>query len=531
VAPLTRHFQVTFTRSWPPIWLLLAALLLGLALSRLPLSTSLVLLLATAVFLLVAIEPLAGILLALLAGPFGALERIALGNVTLDSGQFFLLLALASWMARGLRQRRIAMPAVPLNGPLFLFIGVAAVTVVGSPSPVLGLKELLKWLEIAAIVWLVVDRAAAWRLAAARPRPPAGTATEARITGRDITPYLLFGLLFAGLVQAAVGVWQFAWRGDGPEHFLILGRFYRAYGTFEQPNPFGGYMGLNAALALGVLLGLLRHYGLPRRLTPSAWRLAPGARLSSSALWLLFVAVCAGLTSLALLFSWSRGAWLALAAAVVTLVLFWPRRLWLGAGLVGLVVAGLWLSLSFNWLPASVGDRLASLGRDFQPGDVRGVAINDANYAVVERLAFWQAAVGMAEDHFWWGVGFGNYEAAYPAYALINWPLALGHAHNYYLNLLAETGMLGSVAYLIFWAAVFRQTICALRAHEWPRRGIALGLLAAWVYLSVHHLVDKLYVNNIYIHLGVMLALLQLLILEAREDKSKLSAARMAAES
>jgi O-antigen ligase len=112
------------------------------------------------------------------------------------------------------------------------------------------------------------------------------------------------------------------------------------------------------------------------------------------------------------------------------------------------------------------------------------------------------------------GVGFGNYEAAYPAFALINWPDALGHAHNYYLNLLAETGVVGLGAYLFFWAAVFWQTLTVLGQLKWPERGIALGLLAAWVALATHHLVDKLYVNNIYIHLGVMLGLLQLL-----EDK------------
>ncbi|MGB4869875.1 MAG: hypothetical protein WBP47_07475, partial [Candidatus Promineifilaceae bacterium] len=42
-------------------------------------------------------------------------------------------------------------------------------------------------------------------------------------------------------------------------------------------------------------------------------------------------------------------------------------------------------------------------------------------------------------------------------------------------------------------------------------RGIILGLMACWAALTVHHLVDKLYVNNIYIHLGVMLGLLALL--------------------
>jgi putative inorganic carbon (hco3(-)) transporter len=518
VLPLARNFQVTLDRFWQPIWLLAPALALGAALSWLPLSASLVLILGTAVLLLILIEPLAGLMLALLAGPFGALERIALGNVVLDSGQIFLLLALASWLARGLRQRRIAIPSVPLNGPLLLFIVVAAITVVGSPSPTLGLKELLKWLEIAAIVWLVVDRAAEWRMAARGPgsRSGMGAGTELPNSEMRIVALLLFGLLLAGLIQASIGVWQFAWRGQGPEHFLILGRFYRAYGTFEQPNPFGGYMGLNAVLALGVMLGLLFQWRRHWRLIPLAWPTFSGRPLLSS-LALLFVAVCAGLTTLALFFSWSRGAWLALAAAVATLALFWSRRLWLGAGLVAVAGSLLWLSLSLNWMPPSVTDRLVTLGRDFHLGDVRGVAINDANYAVVERLAFWQAAAEMARDNFWWGVGFGNYEAAYPAYALINWPLALGHAHNYYLNLLAETGLLGTVAYLILWAAIVWQTIRALRAHEWPWRGVALGLLAAWVYLSVHHLVDKLYVNNIYIHLGVMLALLQLLVLQSRE--------------
>lgn len=513
---LTRNIQVTFGHAWQPVWLLALALLLGLVLSWLPLSTSLVLLLGTALLILVAVEPLAGLLLALLAGPFGALERIALGNTVLDSGQFFLLLALVSWLARGLRRRRITIPALPLNGPLFLFIAVASITVVGSPSPSLGLKELLKWLEIAAIVWLVVDRAAERRASVAGlwSRPTAAGETGTRAPESGIAYWLLSGLLLAGLVQALIGVWQFAWRGEGPQHFLILGRFYRAYGTFEQPNPFGGYMGLNAALALGVFLGLLLFLG---RRAPISWRAFAG-QPPASRLWLLFVALCAALTTVAALLSWSRGAWLALAAAMMTLALFWPRRRWLGVGLLGVAAGLLWLSLASDWLPASISGRLATLGQDFQLVDVRGVAITETNYAVLERLAFWQAAVDMARDHFWWGVGFGNYEVAYPAYALINWPLALGHAHNYYLNLLAETGIVGTVAYLSLWLAIVWQTTRALRGLQWPRRGIALGLLAAWVYLSVHHLVDKLYVNNIYIHLGVMLALLQLLDAEVRES-------------
>ena len=40
------------------------------------------------------------------------------------------------------------------------------------------------------------------------------------------------------------------------------------------------------------------------------------------------------------------------------------------------------------------------------------------------------------------------------------------------------------------------------------RRGLALGLLGAWTHLSVHQLVDSLYVNNIHLALAVLLGLL-----------------------
>jgi O-antigen ligase len=139
------------------------------------------------------------------------------------------------------------------------------------------------------------------------------------------------------------------------------------------------------------------------------------------------------------------------------------------------------------------------------------VAITPDNFAVMERMAHWQAALNMSNAHPWLGVGLGNYEAAYSQYALINWPNPLGHAHNYYLNLLAEIGVLGLLAYLLFWAAVIWVTGRSIRRSSYPQRGIALGLMGAWVHLAVHHMVDNLYVNNIYLHLGVLLGLLLLL--------------------
>jgi putative inorganic carbon (hco3(-)) transporter len=513
-------------RVWQPWWIWLAALSLGVALALGPVRLVVGVLGATAVFLLILRQPLVGLGLALLAGPWAALENVVLGPLLpggglLNSGQLLLLLTLAAWLARGLLCRRLVLPHTFLNIPLALLFYLMLLTLIHSYDLFAGFKELLKWLQMGLIVWLVADM-----VAGANQKPGFVLRTRRPMVSKSPVSFLAFqwllaALLLSGLSQALIGIWQFGLRATGPEHFMILGRFYRAYGTFEQPNPFGGFMNLLGLLAWGLLLGLLT-FGLFHLWT--RWRGQGDGRLTAVYyLWLAFAGLCAGAMSLALVFSWSRGAWLGFGAGLVMLLLTWPRRLWHGLALLAVSVGLVLLAVQFN-LPgtAVLTDRITSFAADLTLTDVRGVNIHDANYAVLERLAHWQAGLDMARDYPWLGVGIGNYEPAYADYALLNWPYALGHAHNYYINLLAETGILGLFGYILFWCIIIGYTIGISRRLDWPWRGIALGLFAAWMGFSVHHLVDKLYVNNIYFHLGLMWALLHLLRLEAVQGWSTL---------
>ncbi|MCP4417532.1 MAG: O-antigen ligase family protein [Chloroflexi bacterium] len=480
---------VSSPNKWQPAWFLLLAVLVGILLTQLSVANAGLLLLRTAVLLLTLIEPMVGLLVALLTGPLGATESSSL----LDSGQIFLLWSLLAWLAHGLRERRLFVPRTFLAVPLALFVGIAAVSVLNAPSYRFGLKELIKWIEMLAIMLMVLDRVRLWQ--------------EKQDESKRYWPivWLLAALFLAGVSQALLGIYQFGLRGEGPEHFLVLGRFYRAFGTFNQPNPFAGFLNLTAVLSLGIFLGYL----------PTLWQTIRARKLGDLQFpywWsTLAVGLVTAVSLLGVILSWSRGAWLSLGVATAVLILFWPRKRWHGALFLLLGAGVLLLGLQVGLIPASISARITSFSSDLRFGDVRGEDITDENYAILERLAHWQAALAMAEDHPWLGVGFGNYEPAYADYALINWPYPLGHAHNYYLNLLAETGIIGLMAYLLLWTAVFWQTFRLIRGQDGWQRGIALGLLAVWVTLTVHHLVDKLYVNNIYIHLGVLFGLLQLL--------------------
>jgi len=218
--------------------------------------------------------------------------------------------------------------------------------------------------------------------------------------------------------------------------------------------------------------------------------------------------------------SWSRGAWMGFGAAMVAMAGAVPKKAGWGLLLVGaLVVSGLGLYLT-GLLPVSVSARLTGFTEYLYFEDVRGIGINDANYAVLERLAHWQAALEMFRNHFWTGVGIGGYEPAYSDFALINWPLALGHAHNTYLTLAAETGLIGLVTYLVLWGVVFWATWRASRRTTGLLRGVAIGLLGAWTHLSVHHLLDSLYVNNVHLHIAAMLGMLAFIIQTSEGKRS-----------
>lgn len=341
------------------------------------------------------------------------------------------------------------------------------------------LTEWLKWAVIALMIWHLAQ----WQ----------------RLNWR----WLVFAVLASAVGNAIVGLYIF-FGGSGADHLLILGRYFRAFGTFGQPNPFGGFMGIALPLALMSAAHPLYQIALDLRARHpiSHWRVAQLAAASMAAAIILA----------ALFVSWSRGAWLGFAVSLALMLAALPRRRLHGFAFALMLAALFWAIWGAGLLPSSVVNRLTTAATDlFSIRDARGISFTPANYAVVERLAHWQAAIGMAQDHPFLGVGLGNYAQAYDEYRLINWEEPLGHAHNLYLNMLAETGLLGLAAYLTIWLIIFRLTWRTLRHPDRGARAIAIGLLGSWTYIAVHSVFDNLFVNNLFLHIGVLLGVLAIL--------------------
>lgn len=426
-----------------------------------------------------AITPLSAVVVLTVLAPMRTLIATeSPSQFPIDIGQIALAALLSAWLiARVARSQPllITRPS-PVKFALLIFIIAAGLTAFHAPSLTSWLTEWLKWVQILILVGIVADlgQSHCWE-------------------------WIVFALVTAGVANALIGIYQY-FGGSGALHLVVNDRFFRAFGTFGQPNPFGGFMGLLLPLSAGAATGYLSLF----------WR--KRSRSRSALLLCGFYGLALPIQLAAIIMSWSRGAWLGLAAAAIACAVALPqrsdRRLSALAAVTGIVTA-VWL---FNLLPPAIVDRITSPAQEFFAfDDMRGVDITPENYAVVERLAHWHAAIQMFEASPWIGVGFGNFSQVYDAYRLLNWPEPLGHAHNYYLNLLAESGIIGLLAYSKVWLIIVVTSWRARRHPDPLARFIAVGLIGSWAYLTVHHVFDNLYVNNLFLHLGLMLGVLEVL--------------------
>lgn len=462
------------------VWMGLA-LLLGILVARAPVMLIGGGLALVALVLITLVEPVLALVLMLSLAPLKTL--IATESPVafpVDVGQMSFALVVGMWALWRVTQRsHDPLPRTRLYLPLAVIMLAFVPSLFSALSAAAWVAEFIKWIEIVLLVLIVLDLRHRWT-------------------------WIAFGVVLAAVLQALIGLYEFRGGSGAPHLWIANYRYFRAFGTFGQPNPFSAFMGLTLPLALGLAWGYWsealvrfkqRPYHYPEGLVPG--------------MLAVLYAGCALILLAGLIASWGRGAWLGFGAAGVILVLFAPRRRWTGFLLVaagGMSLALLWVA---GYVPLSIQQRIESAPQDFVGfRDVRGMPISDENFAIVERLAHWQAAITMADAHPFTGVGLGNYETAYPAYRVPSWPNPLGHAHNDYLNVLAETGLVGLGGYLAGWALIVVWTWQTLQTSDPLKRGLALGLLGTWTHLAVHSFVDKLYVNNLFLHIGVMLGLL-----------------------
>jgi O-antigen ligase len=496
----------------------LVGLLLGLLaiamLIKLPSPWNLRIPLYLIVLVWTALRPRAALYLMPIAVPWGSIDTLTLGGLDLNSADILVGFLIIGWLLGyvlrpatyrgevgvdhiGVRDREEGRIPNYLIIAMLLMLATMILSMVVAVDIRSSLKEIAKWGEFVIIVLL--------------------GAQYLRTRGQIYTIAVI--TILAGITQAFYGYIQ-DFYNLGPESFIRASSL-RVYGSFGQPNPFGGYINMPLAIALALLL-------LGRNRTT---RILGGIAT-------VFLAI-------AVYLSQSKGAEMAAAAGLLLIIFVGMPRLRRPIGLAALVGLGVVALFTLGRIPITV---INPLLKQVGLAGLSFTSPSSADYATAERIAHWIAGIRMFLAHPILGVGIGNFPDVYANYYITIFSVSLDHAHDYYINTAAETGVVGLVAFLFFLMAHFvasgssylhinkrfraaeaqatqpapiiekplgREDKIALlinpvRMSTWycpsgiyrqirtlgNDRALAIGLIAALLTVCVHNLVDDLYVHS-----------------------------------
>ena len=272
---------------------------------------------------------------------------------------------------------------------------------------------------------------------------------------------LYFAMVALATVIALHGIYQFIVAVPIPSNWTDQAEQSvrtRVYSIFGSPNIMGDYMVMFAPMAAG-----LAYY------LPKTWQK-------------LLAWACAFAMCFACLFTMSRGAWVAMAVAVVLFCLLVDRRLF-----ALLVVA----AMAAMFLPF-VASRIGYLFTEqFAESTARG-----------GRASRWHYGLNylVESGHPWLGLGLGMFGGAIAMQTKIIDQWDYFYLDNYYLKIMVEMGYLGFIFFVVLLAALVLIGLRCVRRSGLIHRagGPRMQPLAAGILSGLCGVLAHCYFENIF---------------------------------
>jgi O-antigen ligase len=354
------------------------------------------------------------------------------GRAVFETGAGLLFLVWAVWIYFNREERIVFSPLLPPLAALSLIV-LGQFVFHGTASSYSTRIELLLLLSDLILLFL---------------------AAQAFRTLEDWRGFIWFGMVF-GFLVSIFGILQ---------HLTFNGKLYWfremqyggiPFGPYVNRNHFAGFVELVLPLSLvPLVLGRVRR---ERRSVVGLFAIIPiGALfLSASRGGIISFGLELAVLALVIIQRGAKGNQLFAGAAVLVLALIMIS--WLGVGQV------LQRFSSFQSLEVTAGKR-ASMRRDT-----------------------WKIFL----HHPFAGTGLGTLQIVYPPYESLYDGRIVNHAHNDYLEALAETGILGGLCCAWFLGVLFRESLKRLRQlHDSFAGALQLCGLVACVGFLVHSVVD-----------------------------------------
>lgn len=312
--------------------------------------------------------------------------------------------------------------------------------------------------------------------------------------------WLLGTVVMGGVLQALLAVGLYSTGAEYQFLFTDFSQGGRATGTYPNPDHLAGYMELCLAAGLGLLLAQFGRESQASR----GWRqrtlhalefLMSGKMLLRLMLVVMVVALVMthsrmgnGAFFLALLF---MGCWV----ATVSPGLRRPA-MWLVASMavIDIFIIGQWVGLD-KVVQRMQGTAVATRAQAQEEASLADLTQlprqSHREESLQDRLAVPALSLPLVAQRPWFGHGGGTYFLVLPSVKPAGFPNHWDHAHNDYVEVAVNTGLLGLALWLMLGLTTAWRAARMLRDSQ-PRlnRGIGAAALMALSCMGLHSMVD-----------------------------------------
>jgi O-antigen ligase len=305
-------------------------------------------------------------------------------------------------------------------------------------------------------------------------------------TRKQLIRFIVF-FIGLGVLESIYGIVQrltnFATVWDLP---ILSGS---AHGTLTNRNHYALLLNLSISLGVGFLykktVDFFQDQRFRLRLLP---RMPDSAQLAWIIVWLALI-------GLGVLMSLSRTGVFAMFACVAVMMI--AARSTQRSHLAPILVLAIACAIVGLGVYTGVDGLLARYAGLMEPG-----------YFEQDRIPIWRDAWKMICTHPWFGQGAGSFQWAFPAYETMEPDRPAVFAHNDYLQILAEYGIVGLGLVLGLLISCWRSAMRNLKAQDPLVRGIGLAALGALTATAIQEITDyALYTPGIAAILVGILAL------------------------
>ncbi|WP_052045205.1 O-antigen ligase family protein [Caloranaerobacter azorensis] len=203
-----------------------------------------------------------------------------------------------------------------------------------------------------------------------------------------------------------------------------------------------------------------------------------------------------------LILTFSRGGWLGFAFGVLIFVILIEKRL-----LLSLIPAGV---LAIFIMPSTVIHRIATIGN-----------LSDSSNAY--RIKVWTITLDIIRDNLITGVGFGYIPFRETFLKYIR-TMNVYHAHNMYLETLAEMGIGGFILFILFIFIIYKYAIITLiKNNDRYLKTMIAGVLAGLSSVLFHGLFENiLYLPRIIITFWMLISFILVAVRLSKEESKEM---------